>query len=199
MSGSNIHNMDSSSPSMGRFGSKHFDELETEEQLRFGLETLCMSPASSSNSVTLSIEEPNPRMAWKLPQLSASDVYSNLSAFQLKALSHIKIRENSIRTELNLNTMMTVPLLEPKHIQAAIKSGYKYVHLGMVRIGLNALHRKGQPTFVFSALFDNRWTSFTQALIGGIETTMSDGPVQYDVCPDFSVALNDPNILNCLT
>lgn len=60
-------------------------------------------------------------------------------------------------------------------------------------------HRKGQTAFVFSALLDNRWSSFTKALIGGIETTLSDGPVQYDVFPDFLVALDDPNILKCLT
>lgn len=69
----------------------------------------------------------------------------------------------------------------------------------MVRVGLNVLHRKGQQAFVFSSLLDNRWSTFTQALIGEIETSISDGPIQYDVFPDFSVALDDPNILKCLT
>ena len=95
--------------------------------------------------------------------------------------------------------MMTISLLEYKHVKAALKAGYQYAHLGMVRIGMNALHRKGQKAYVFSALFDNRWTTFTQAMIGGIETSLSDGPIQYDVFPDFSVALDDPNVLQCLT
>ena len=90
--------------------------------------------------------------------------------------------------------MLTVPLLETRHIQAALKSGFKYLHLGMVRVGLNALHRKGQSAFVFSTLLDNRWSSFTQALIRVVETSLSDGPIQYDIFPDFSVALGDPNV-----
>ena len=185
--------------SMGRFGSRHFAELENEEHVRTGLESLCMSPASPSNSACLNIEESSPRVDWKLPSVNPFDVYKHLPAFKLRALSQVKIKENSIRTELNLNAMLTIPLLESKHIQAALHAGYKYIHMGMVRVGLNALHRKGQPTFVFSALLDNRWMSFTKALIGGIETSLSDGPVQYDVYPDFSVALDDPNILNCLS
>ena len=95
--------------------------------------------------------------------------------------------------------MLTISLLEDKHIKSALKAGYQYVHLGMVRIGLNALHRKGQKAYVLSALFDNRWTTFTQAMIVGIETSLAEGPVQYDVFPDFSVALDDPNVLQCLT
>ena len=141
---------------MGRFGSKHFDDLENEEQLRSGLESLCVTPEAPANSACFNLEEINPSEAWKLPNISPSDVYKGISPFQFKALSQIKIKENSIRTELNLNAMMIVPLLEQKHIQAALKSGYKYVHLGMVRVGLNALHRKVQPTFVFSTLLDNR-------------------------------------------
>lgn len=69
----------------------------------------------------------------------------------------------------------------------------------MVSVGLNALHRKGQKSYVFSALFDNRWTIFTQDMIGGIEASLSNGPIQYDVYPDFSIALDDPHILKCLT
>lgn len=176
--------------SKGRCGSKHFEELETKGTLGSGLEQLCKQPDKELNSACLNIKETSPRVAWKLPKVSPSDVYAGISRFHFRALSRIKIKERSIRTKLNLNAM--IPLLEPKHIQAALKSGYKYVHLGMVRVGINALHIKGQKTFV-------RWDSFTKALIGGVETTLSEGPVQYDVFPDFSVALDDPHILNCLT
>jgi len=183
--------------SKGRCGSKHFEELETEETPGSGLEQLCKQPDKELNSACLNKKEPSPRVAWKLPKVSPSDVYAGISRFHFRALRRIKIKERSIRTKLNVNAM--IPLLEPKHIQAALKSGYKYVHLGMVRVGINALHIKGQKTFVFSALLDNRWVSFTKALIGGVQTTLSEGPVQYDVFPDFSVALDDPHILNCLT
>lgn len=86
-----------------------------------------------------------------------------------------------MRADLTLNAMLTIPLIEAKHIKAALKAGYQYAHLGMVKIGLNALHKKSQKAYAFSALFDNRWTTFTSAMIGGIETSLAEGPVQYDV------------------
>lgn len=36
-------------------------------------------------------------------------------------------------------------------------------------------------------------------MIRGIETSLSYGPIQYDVFLDFSIAFDDPNILKCLT
>lgn len=191
--------MDSPSSSKGRFGSKHFDEIKSEETLKSGLEQLCSSSDKDMNAACLNIEETNRRVAWRLPKVSPSSVFSGVSPFHFKARRQIKIKEKSIKTKLNLNAMMTIPFLESKHIQAAIKSGYGFVHLGMVRIGINAVHRTGRKTFVFSALLDNRWTTFTQAVIGGIEAVLSDGPVQYDVHPNFSVSLKDPHILKCLT
>lgn len=188
----------SSSAFMGRFGSKHLEKIQNEDELHSGL-NICSEEETPANSALIEKEEPNPSVNWRLPPVSPSEVYRGLTPFNLRAYSQIKIKEKSIKTELNLNTMMTIPMFEIRHIQAARKAGYQYAHLGMVRVGLNALHRKGQKAYVFSALFDNRWSSFTQALIGGIETSLSDGPVQYDVFPDFSVALDDVNILQCLT
>ena len=76
-----------STPSFGRFGSKHFDELEAEENVRSGLESLCTSPASTSTSSCLNIEESSPSVSWKLPGVNASNVYKHVSPFHLKALS----------------------------------------------------------------------------------------------------------------
>ena len=79
--------MDSSSLSMGRFGSKHFDDLENEEQLCSSLESLFVTPEAPANSACLNLEETNPFEAWKLPNVSPSDVYKSISPFQFKALS----------------------------------------------------------------------------------------------------------------
>ena len=69
----------------------------------------------------------------------------------------------------------------------------------MVKIGLSALHRRGLNTHAFCALLDNRWTTFTEALIGGVQTSLSDGPVSFDIYPNFSVSLSDANIMKILT
>lgn len=76
-----------------------------------------------------------------------------------------------MRADLTLNAMLTIPLIEAKHIKAALKAGYQYAHLGMVRIGLLCI-KKGQKACVFSPI---------RAIIGGIETSLAEGPVQYDV------------------
>lgn len=142
---------DSSSKSMGMFGSKHIQSLKTEDDLRSGLDSLCRSEPPG-NFAVINQEESDPSVNWKLPPVSPSDVYRNLSAFNLQALSHIKIKEKSVRADLTLNAMLTIPLIEAKHIKAALKAGYQYAHLGMVKIGLNALNKKGQKACVFSPI-----------------------------------------------
>lgn len=77
-----------------------------------------------------------------------------------------------MRADLTFECNVDHTLIEAKHIKAALKAGYQYAHLGMVRIGLNALHKKGQKACVFSPI---------RAIRGGIETSLAEGPVQYDV------------------
>lgn len=57
-----------------------------------------------------------------------------------------------MRADLTLNAMLTIPLIEAKHIKAALKAGYQYAHLRMVKIGLNSLNKKGQKACVFSPI-----------------------------------------------
>lgn len=77
----------SSSSSMGRFGSKYFDAIQNEQELRSRLDDLCHSEEPSGNEACLNKEEDNPSVNWKLPLVSPSDIYRGLNPFNFRALS----------------------------------------------------------------------------------------------------------------
>ena len=94
--------------------------------------------------------------------------------------------------------MFQISLLDNSAIQSAKKKGFNFAHISMVRIGINPLHRAGLETFAFSALFDQRFGRFSRALIEGIEAPLSNGPIQYDVAPNFSISITGENIMKSL-
>ena len=74
------------------FGSKHFRTMKDEQKSKSALEGLCRSEFSSGNSAIIEQEETDPSVNWKLPPVSPHDVYRNLSSFNFRALSQIKIK-----------------------------------------------------------------------------------------------------------
>lgn len=155
--------------------------------------------ASPTNESEIVLEESNPHPDWKLPPVSANDVYKKLGVFNLKAYTQVQITESVVKAKLSINQMMPITLLQLKDVERARKKGYKFAHIGLVKIGSNALHRQGLHTFAFCALLDNRWKTFSEALIGGIQIPLSEGPVSFDVHPNFLVSLDDSNIMKVLT
>ena len=177
-------------------GSLSIQDLERQES---SLSNLASTSGNQlENSAEFDILEPSPTKDWKLPPIKAEEVYEKVKKFGLIATTSIKIKEKSFECNANLNRMMNIPLLSRQDIDNAIKKGYQYMHLGCVKIGINPLHRSGQDVYAFSALFDNRWTSFSKALLGGVEAPLHAGPIVYDARPNFAVSLNDPHILDVL-
>ena len=188
--------MENTQPRYGK-GSLSVQDIERQES---SLDPMLSSSSGSHevNSADFDIPEPSPSKDWKLPPLKPEEVYNNVKRFGLVATTSIKIKESCLQCDANLNKMMKIPLLSKSDLDKAKAKGYQFMHLGCVKIGINPLHRSAHPTFGFSALFDNRWTTFSQALLGGVEAPLSHGPVIYDVRPNFAVLLNDPHILDCL-
>lgn len=181
---------------MDQFGDKSVEEIQRSESSLSNLAGT--SDSLNENSADIFIEEPDPIRSWRLPPLKPDEVYADLKAFQMMALTTIKIREKSLTCAANCDSMMHLPLLTKDEIDKASKK-YKYMHLGAVRVGINPLHRTGQNTWVFTALFDKRWTKFDLALLGGIQAPLNTGPVTYTAHPNFAVSLTDKNILDVLT
>ncbi|KAK2975741.1 hypothetical protein RJ640_022747 [Escallonia rubra] len=79
------------------------------------------------------------------------------------------------------------------------KRKFRYVHIGLVHIGITSLTKEGLDTHVWAALRDDRHLSFDDSLLGMIETSLCNGPMYFNCYPNFSVSLSDPHIMDVLT
>ena len=70
------------------------------------------------------------------------------------------------------------------------------VHLGLLIIGVKSLGRKNLGTKVLISILDNCWqTNAKEALITAIELDMGDNKGIFYCSPDFSVSINDLELL----
>ncbi|KAK2987236.1 hypothetical protein RJ640_017426 [Escallonia rubra] len=79
------------------------------------------------------------------------------------------------------------------------KQKFRYVHIGLVQIGITSLTKEGLDTHVWAALRDDRHLSFDDSLLGIVETSLCNGPMYFNCYPNFSVSLSDPHIMDVLT
>jgi len=95
------------------------------------------------NSADLEYEESQRFARWKRPSINASKFYADLSTFHLVAATRISIKESISQIQENSNCVQSIPLLNPKQLQAEAKRlKTQYLHLGCIRIGIHALtHR----------------------------------------------------------
>jgi len=68
------------------------------------------------NSAELEYEETQPSARWQLPRINASEVYSDLSAFHLKAATRISIKESISQIQENSDCVQSIPLLNSKQL-----------------------------------------------------------------------------------
>lgn len=181
------------------FGSKSLAEKKLEMCDMSALQGMMSEDNRNLAEADIEVEEPsaNP-LSWELPKIDPKTVYAGLTMFHFRALSKITVSEAILRTDLTVNKMLPVSVLKEEAIKKALSKGFKYAHLGMVRIGLNPLHRQGIKTFAFCCLLDQRWRDFGSAIIGGIQAPLSEGPISFDVYPNFSIALEDPHAIKSL-
>ena len=157
------------------------------------------SASRTLNSAKLTYEESQPSARWELPQISPSEVYSDLAPFHLIVVSRIRIKESVSQVQENSDSIQTISLLDPKALQAeAKKLKTNYLHLGCIRVGINPLVHKGLHTFVLATVRDMTHNKYTDSIIGGIVAPLSDGPMYFDCYPNFSVYVYDEIIVEIL-
>ena len=98
----------------------------------------------------------------------------------------------------NADQPVHINLLEHSQIDWARKQGYKYVHLGAIRLGLNPLVRPFLNVSSLCVAVDTRHLHFANAIIGGFASPLHDGPAIGTIYPKFSVSLYDPHIYDLL-
>ncbi|GLJ29329.1 hypothetical protein SUGI_0578330 [Cryptomeria japonica] len=79
------------------------------------------------------------------------------------------------------------------------EKAYQYMHMSAVRIGLEKKYRDGLPVVAFLALADERHKRTSDALLGGVMKSLSQGSCMFDCYPNFSVSLKDPHLNKVLS
>ncbi|KAL4273873.1 hypothetical protein GQ457_13G012330 [Hibiscus cannabinus] len=79
-----------------------------------------------------------------------------------------------------------------------IDAGYSHIHFGAVRLALNYHGYDGKPVVARIALLDTIYLTYQDACIGTVEATMNDGLVMVTLFPNFTMALEDPNLIDAL-
>ncbi|KAK8990237.1 hypothetical protein V6N11_008943 [Hibiscus sabdariffa] len=79
-----------------------------------------------------------------------------------------------------------------------IDAGYSHIHFGAVRLALNYHGSDGKAVVARIALLDTRYLTYQDACIGTVEETMNNGLVMVTLFPNFTMALQDPNLMDAL-
>lgn len=87
-----------------------------------------------------------------------------------------------------------IPLIKQEDIAWGLKNDYKYVHIGMVQFGINPLVRPGLNTSCLTCIIDTRMNDFQDALLGGFQSPLNNGPAWSSLVPRYQVSLTDSYI-----
>ena len=130
---------------------------------------------------------------WTIPSVDPYTIYRKgkfqfLSRTIIKTFEHASCIQNNDEIIRLIHVNDFVPFLKD----------YKYIHIGLVQIAFKPLTLLGQNTSIQCTLKDGRCLNWRASIMGAIETSLSHGPVYFDIYPNLSVALCDANLSNVL-
>ena len=132
---------------------------------------------------------------WTIPKITKNQIYEVKRFSLLKTDFTIKTVERDIQLS---HPLENIHLLSPKTLQKHRERGYKYIHIGLVQVGIKPLTKEGLNTSIICVLRDARFLNFQDSLLSSIESSLCQGPISFEYHPDFSVSLSDKNILKTL-
>jgi hypothetical protein len=114
-------------------------------------------------------------------------------------ISHSFIKFHSVNIPFTSDQdLIHINLLDKSLIDWDKKEGYLYVHFGAIKFGLNPLVQPYLPVSSLCCVIDICHNQFFDALIGGFQAPLSDGPAFATVYPKYVVSLDDPYIYDLL-
>ena len=131
---------------------------------------------------------------WSIPKVPAKQIY-NIGMFDFKSSVAIKTMKKSIQVD---NTKQSIKLLNEEDLLLFINK-YNFIHIGLIQIALKPLTLQGLNASLLTSLRDVRCLDYVQSLIGVMQTSLCHGPVYFNVYPNLSISLTDPNILEAAT
>ena len=168
---------------------------DTEVSLAERRSSFCNESSTSESSI-IHIQDLNPSANWQLPAILPNDVYK-LNWWSFKTATQIKVSSIDV-SFTNKDEPVHINLLEKRQIDWVKAQGFKYVHLGAIKLGLGPLVRPYLPVSFLCVSIDTRHRTFADAIIDGFTAPLHDGPAFGTIYPKYSVSLEDPYIYDLL-
>ena len=82
-------------------------------------------------------------------------------------------------------------MFKKKEMKEFRNKGYKFIHLGLIQVGIKPLTRRGINAAVLLRLFDGRFTDYKQGMLGMVKASLSKGPIHFNCNPNLTISLDD--------
>ncbi|XP_060183118.1 uncharacterized protein LOC132613080 [Lycium barbarum] len=151
-----------------------------------------LNSVNMSTQATRIAKAENDLQNWNIPKEPFRQIY-NTGKFVFVKNYNIKTCEATVASSAE-----TVKLLSIHDINR-YKKNYNFLHLGFVQVAVKPLYRLGLDTPLCLLLRDNRLLNFDYSLLGVLQSNLAHGPVYFNCYPNYSVDINDQNILDTLT
>ena len=130
---------------------------------------------------------------WTIPTVDPKTIYKighfNFFSKQIiKTFEHASCIQNNDEIIRLIHINDFIPFIDK----------YKYIHIGLVQIAFKPLTLLVQNTSIQCTLRDGRCLNWKASLMGAIETSLSHGPVYFDIYPNLSIAMTDANLFDVL-
>ena len=157
----------------------------------------CHPVASSSTNLPASPKDKD-WSEWRMPHVDLGEVYKKgWMPFEVKA----KIIEKEITAEIQETESgnLCIRLGDVEFYKKSIQEGKRYVHFGLVQVGITPLVRKDLDLPLMAAVVDNSVIgNFEASLLGGARANMCQGPIWFKVWPGLVVDLQDRYVMETL-
>jgi hypothetical protein len=126
---------------------------------------------------------------WILPKVDKKEVYQTSWVPGVFKPEH-KVKTIERAYALNKN-QEECPLFRKKEMKEFKNKGFRFIHIGLIQVGIKPLTRRGINASVLLRLIDTRFTNENQACLGMVEANVSHGPISFNVNLDLTLSLDD--------
>jgi len=131
----------------------------------------------------------------KISKISQTHIYQKSKYDIFKTDFTIKTEERDIQLA---KPFETIQLLSKKSLQKHLARNYKYIHIGLVQVGIKPFIKEGLNTSILAVLQDARFQNFQDSLLSSIESSLCSGPLSFDCYPNLTISLKDKYILQSI-
>ena len=133
---------------------------------------------------------------WNIPKVDTKTVYK--TSF-VESAFHSAYKARTVEQIFSISKTHEKCCLFSKRNISEFIATKKYLHIGMVQVAIKPLTQKGINASVLMCLRNARFKNFKDSILGIITASLYDGPVYFNCYPDFTLTLDDPNIVKTLT